>query len=115
MKKFIFNLVTIVVLSVIFSACGGKRTGNNAGGSNNGPFVRESIESLVRMKLPSAYNNKHVISLKYMGNTNVGITYKWKAEYKLGNSRLQGTGFIYFYENGDIKDFLIQDETPVSN
>lgn len=96
---------TICLALLIFGlqSCGGN--GSSVSGKS-GPFNEEGVIQYVHNQaVLKCGTNVHVNSVEFVNQEDGVVTYKWTAEFKNGINRFRQSGFIYLYENGDLRDF----------
>ena len=69
--------------------------------------VKKGVEIYLIDWSGGSYDNIHITSIDKVNEENDIITYKWKANFKFEGAKCSQSGFIYFYNNGDIEDFRV--------
>lgn len=73
-----------------------------------GGFSNSAVEEIVKYELIAStnYDNIHVLNVHKVNEEDNTVTFEWKAEFRHLGALCRQSGFIYFYRNGDVKDFV---------
>lgn len=66
-------------------------------------YVKKSVATCLRRE--TDYQNIHVLNVNKVDGKEDEVTYRWEAEFKFLGVRCRQSGFVYYYEDGDLKDF----------
>ena len=108
-KTIIVGALTGIACVVIFFDFDEGNGGNGKG------FSYETVELEVKYSLNgySNYENIHILDIKKVNEQNDFVTYEWKAEFKHLGVLCRQSGYIYLYNNGDIKDVVMLNDFHV--
>lgn len=102
-------LVIVLFIYFFFKSCLGC-----GGGSSSGPFSASDVERITRNELmANGYDNPHIISEECVNQTEDEVTYNFEAEFDYLGVKNTQSGFVYFYKNGDLKDFRLRNDIHV--
>ena len=101
MKKFIIYCFVSCLFLIVYSCS------NN----NDTSAVKKSVTSCL---MDENYENIHVSNIEKVNEEDDEVTYRWEAEFKFLGARCRQSGFIYFYKDGDLKDFKMLNNLKVA-
>lgn len=106
MKGWVKWLLGFGLIYVLAQMCGDKNTSSSR---------LKGVEKSVKVNLVERRNeNIHVTDVEFVREEDGTLTYKWAAEMKTSvGLRVKESGFIYFYDNGDFKDFIELNDAEV--
>lgn len=102
MKGWVKWLLGFGLIYVLAQMCG------VSGDKNTSSSRLKGVEKSVRVNLAERRNESiHVTDVKFVKEEDGTLTYEWAAEMKTSvGLRIKESGMIYFYDNGDFKDFV---------
>ncbi len=80
--------------------------------TDNISAVKKSVTACLRNR--TDYQNVHILNVEKVNEEDDEVTYRWEAEFKFQGVRCRQSGFVYYYKDGDVKDFKMLNNLKVA-